>query len=88
VSESHRILGVHLSDRVSKAADVQRVFTEFGCDIKTRVGLHDADGNICGRGGVIVLELVGSAESYHNMAAQLEAIPGVEVQKMVFDHGA
>jgi hypothetical protein len=88
MSRNHLILGVHLTDRIKEAVDVQRVFTEFGCDIKTRIGLHDADGTVCGPGGVIVLEIVGSEESYDTMAARLAAIPGVEVQRMVFNHEA
>jgi hypothetical protein len=88
MSADHLILGVHLSDRVTEAVEVQAVFTELGCNIKTRIGLHDADGNVCGRGGVILLELVGGEDSYEKMAARLAAIPGVEVQRMVFAHGA
>ncbi len=88
MSEQHLILGVHLTDRVTEAVEVQKAFTEFGCDIKTRVGLHDADGRVCGPGGVILLELVGGAESADRLAARLTAIQGVEVQRMAFDHGA
>jgi hypothetical protein len=84
MGETHLILGVHLTDRVREAVDVQRLFTEYGCDIKTRVGLHDADGQVCSPGGVILLELVGGEESCDKLAAQLQAIEGVEVQKMVF----
>jgi hypothetical protein len=86
MSESHQILGVHLMDRIAKAGEVQRVFTEFGCDIKTRVGMHDARGDVCGPGGIIILECVGSEESFGQLATQLSAIAGVEVQKMVFNH--
>ncbi len=88
MSERHLILGVHLTDRVSEAVEVQKAFTEFGCDIKTRVGLHDADGRVCGPGGVILLELVGGEEAADKLAARLVAISGVEVQRMVFDHEA
>jgi hypothetical protein len=86
MSENHQILGVHLIDRIAKAGEVQRLFTEFGCDIKTRVGMHDARGDVCGPGGIIILECVGSAESFEQLAAQLKAIEGVEVQQMVFNH--
>jgi hypothetical protein len=86
MSEKHLILGVHLSDRIKEAVEVQRLFTEFGCDIKTRVGLHDADGRVCGPGGVIILELVGGEESCDKLATRLADIDGVEVQKLIFDH--
>jgi hypothetical protein len=83
---NHLIVGVHLSDRITDAGAVLAVFTEFGCDIKTRIGLHDADGRVCGPGGVIVLELVGGEEAAARMIARLNTIEGVEVQKMIFGH--
>lgn len=49
MSDTHIILGIHVSDRLKNAVDVQKVFTEYGCNIKTRIGLHDADENVCPR---------------------------------------
>ena len=86
MNEHHLILGVHLTDRLKEASDVQTIFTEFGANIRTRLGLHDADGSVCGPGGVILLELVGGEESFDTLVARLEAVPGVEVHKMVFAH--
>jgi hypothetical protein len=37
----HLILGIHVTDRVQKAGEVQQLFTEYGCNIKTRLGLHE-----------------------------------------------
>ena len=67
MSENHLVLSVHLSDRVKEAVDAARAFPELGRDIKTRVGLHDADGRVCGSGGVILLELVGGEESCNKL---------------------
>jgi hypothetical protein len=86
MNQHHLILGIHLTDRLVEASDVQAILTEFGPNIMTRLGLHDADGNVCGVGGVILLELVGGVESFDKLAARLEEIPGVEVHKMVFAH--
>ena len=82
--EKHTLLGVHISDRVKKASDVQGVFTQYGCCIRTRLGLHDADKNMCAPNGVILLELVGDENPCAEMEAKLRSIEGVEVQKMVF----
>ncbi len=84
MADRHIVLGVHLTDRVKEAVAVQRVFTEFGCNIKTRVGLHDADGQVCGPGGVILLEIVGGDEPAAKLRQSLAAIEGVEVQTMTF----
>ena len=45
MNDQHIILGIHISDRLKNAVDVQKVFTEYGCNIKTRIGLHDANEN-------------------------------------------
>jgi len=80
----HTIFGVHITDRVKKATEVQEVFTKYGCNIRTRVGLHDASENVCAPNGVILLEMVGDEHICNEMADSLKAIAGVEVQKMSF----
>lgn len=82
--DMHMIVGVHVTDRVGKAGEVQKVFTEYGCNIKTRIGLHDAADNVCAPNGVIVLELVGEEKVCDEMVEKLGKLNGVEVQKMIF----
>ena len=84
--ETHIILGIHVTDRVSKAGSVQEVLTEYGCNIKTRVGLHEAAEGACSANGVIVLEMFGDEAKADEMSGRLSAIDGVEVKKMVFEH--
>jgi hypothetical protein len=83
--DQHIILGVHLTDRVAQATDVQAALTEYGCNIKTRVGLHEVE-NVCSPAGVILLEMYGDPARSEELADKLNAIEGVEVQKMVFGH--
>lgn len=82
--EKHMIFGVHVSNRVKKATDVQAIFTQYGCNIRTRLGLHDASNNVCAPNGVIILEMVGDEKLCNEMADKLSSIDGVQVQKMVF----
>jgi hypothetical protein len=84
--ENHTILGVHITDRVKRAKDVQLLFTEFGCNIKTRLGLHHVEGDACSPNGLILLELTGAAAQQAAFAAKLAQIEGVQVQQMVFTH--
>jgi hypothetical protein len=86
MEEKHRILGVHITDRVKKASDVQHVFTEFGCNIKTRIGLHQVDGGYCSPNGLILIELFGEDPVCDEMRDKLAAIEGVDVQELVFHH--
>jgi hypothetical protein len=80
----HMIFGVHLTDRMKNSTDVQHVFTKYGCNIKTRIGLHDVSDAFCSPSGIIVLEMTGEEKLCEEMAAKLRAIQGVEVQKMIF----
>jgi hypothetical protein len=86
VSDDHIILGIHVSDRLKNAVEVQKVFTEYGCNIKTRVGLHDVDDNVCSPSGVVLIEFFGSDAEAGAMMGKLNDIEGVHVQKMVFGH--
>jgi hypothetical protein len=84
--DKHLILGVHIHNRGENAALVQRVLTEYGCSIKTRLGLHEVGDGKCSTGGVLLLELVGDETRCRELAAQLDAIDGVDVQKIEFGH--
>jgi len=82
----HLIYGVHLDDRVKEAPDVKKVFTEFGCYIKTRIGLHHVDDNLCSPRGLILLEMFGDEQKCEEFKQRLQAMKGLEVKEMVFDH--
>lgn len=84
--DSHIILGVHVTDRVSKASSVQSVLTEYGCNIKTRIGFHEVSAAACSPSGVILLEIFGGEAKAGEISGKLAAIDGIEVQKMVFRH--
>ncbi len=84
--DKHIIIGVHITERVQYAGQVQEVFTKFGCSIRTRMGLHEADENRCSPNGLILLETVDDDSIVAELTAMLKAIDGVEVQQMVFDH--
>lgn len=79
-----RILGVLLTDRVKEAEKIQKVLTEFGCSIKTRLGLHEASSTTCARHGLIVLELTGDPKEWDRLEGNLGKIAGVEIRKMSF----
>lgn len=84
--DRHVILGVHVTDRLDNAARVQQLFTEYGCHIKTRLGLHEVGPEGCGPNGLVLLELRGPGGISDELADKLNAIKGIEAKKMVFDH--
>ncbi|HAH87518.1 MAG TPA: hypothetical protein DCL60_09135 [Armatimonadetes bacterium] len=78
------IVGVRISNRVKEVPAVQQVFTEFGCNIRTRLGLHQEVGEACTLCGLIILEMT-DLERVDEMERILQGIEGVEVQKMIFE---
>ena len=86
--EKHVILGVHITDRMKHAGELQQAMSRYGCSIRTRLGLHDAGENFCSPNGLILLEVVGDPKECAALAKALKAIRGVEVQRMVFGHPA
>jgi hypothetical protein len=82
----HIVLGIHITDRVQHVPGVQNVLTKYGCSIKTRLGLHNASGKFCSPNGLILLEMTGDETPVWDLMKELQAIPGVDVQKMVFEH--
>jgi hypothetical protein len=82
----HIILGIHITGRVQHVPRVQDLFTEYGCSIKTRLGLHEASESVCSPNGLILLEMAGDEAPIFELAHKLEAVEGIEVQKMVFEH--
>ena len=79
------ILGIRISDRVTKASLIQPVLTKFGCTIRTRLGLHDVTDDFCSPTGMILLELTGDPSEYIKLENELLKIDGLEVKKMVFN---
>ncbi len=82
----HIILGVHVTERMHQVQRIQQLFSDYGCHIKTRIGLHEVSNGMCSAGGVIVLEMVGGSAKAQELQDHLAALDGVYVQKMVFDH--
>ena len=79
-----RIIGLNVGNRESTARLVQKTLTNFGCSIRTRLGLHDPGDEQSSQGGLILLELVGDESEWDKLEQELKAIPELEIQKMNF----
>ena len=81
------IMGVELEQRRGTATKVQEILTDYGCFIKTRLGLHQASDSqeVCSEKGLIILELIIDAEKEATeMQEKLEKVEGVVVKQMIF----
>jgi hypothetical protein len=58
------IMGIQVMHRNEDAVQVQKLLTEYGCFIKTRLGLHNAadDRTFCSDAGLIIIEFITDAD--------------------------
>lgn len=79
------IMGIQLQKRQETANEVQDLLTEYGCFIKTRLGVHHASADSCSEQGLIILEFIDKADNEaYELEKKLNCISGVEVKKMEF----
>jgi hypothetical protein len=71
--------------RHQSAVNAQKILTEWGCLIKTRLGLHDTVGENCSETGTLFLELVGEKVKQEEMARKLNVLPGVNAQLITIE---
>lgn len=81
------VMAIVQERRIESATRVQDVLTRFGCNIKVRLGLHDVqpDGGVCSNSGMILLQLLGTAEEIAQLEKDLQEIPNVKVRQMMLD---
>lgn len=77
------IMGIRLDDRNHTALEFQKILTNYGCSIKTRLGLHDVSDHKCAPNGLILLELIDDNEAI-KCENELKSIEGIEIQTMKF----
>lgn len=78
------IMVIRIDRRTDKAPTVQSVLTEFGCSIKTRLGLHDTQDGACTDTGLLILQLCGG-DGYADLESALNGIDGVKAKLVELD---
>ena len=79
------IIGLKLSDRIEIAVNLQKILSKYGCNIKTRIGLHDINNGKCSDCGIILLEFIGNNNLLNVFIKELSAIEYMDVKIMNFD---
>ncbi len=74
------IIGINLENRLETSIEFQKILTTFGCEIRTRIGLHPLSGEVCSNNGIILLEVSGNADA---LVGELSR--EWKVQTMIFD---
>ena len=60
------IIGILLDNRIEEAVKLQEILTEFGCNIKTRIGLHNIGEYKCLNNGIILLEVINNINEIYD----------------------
>lgn len=79
------VLGIQVTNRLEKVLDVQKVLTDYGCNIRTRLGLHEVSTKMCSPLGLLILDTWGEEADIIDMEKKLKKIPGLVVKKMTFE---
>lgn len=75
------IVGVRIENRDKSAVEVQKVLTEYGCYIRSRLGLHDQEpSGVCSPGGVLLLQLCSNDKEAKKLEKALDTIDGVKAK--------
>jgi hypothetical protein len=78
----HTIFGIHITHRVTEVPAVQAILTKYGCSIRTRLGIHDADATSCSPSGLLIVDVIGP--DVDHFYQELSALEGVDLQRMDF----
>lgn len=79
------VLGIQVTNRVQKIPDVQKILTDYGCNIRTRLGLHEVSQKVCSTLGLLILDTYGDDAEVLEMEKKLKKVKGLIVRKMVFE---
>ncbi|MFA7676623.1 MAG: hypothetical protein WCY34_00445 [Candidatus Omnitrophota bacterium] len=74
------LLLILVNMRKESAPKVQKILTDWGCIIKTRLGIHDGVLDDCANSGLMILELVGSDEQVEEISHKLNLLSGVKAE--------
>lgn len=71
------IIGVRLNNRIRNSLNFQDLLTKNGCQIRARIGLHEANDQLCASDGLIILEPCGKKEDVEQLVKDLNDLEGV-----------
>ncbi|HNX98094.1 MAG TPA: hypothetical protein PKK12_10475 [Candidatus Aminicenantes bacterium] len=80
--DKRNVVAVLISTRNETAVNVQKVFTGWGCMIKTRLGIHDGVLDKCSQTGLVLLEMVGEEAKLDEFVRKLNVINGVAAKRV------
>lgn len=74
------VLLVLLNNRKQTAITFQKILTDWGCMVKTRLGIHDGVLNKCSNSGLVILDIVGQKKKLNEMTRKLNLVKGIKAK--------
>jgi hypothetical protein len=76
----YKVILIKIDHRSTEAVKIQSILTDYGCNIKVRLGLHEVSKEFCANDGLIVLEVDGDKRTLNKMIKLLNAVEYVQAQ--------
>ncbi len=76
------IIGLRLNHRIANAVKLQQALTDYGCNIRLRVGLHETGEEFCADDGVLMLQVCGEKQVVDKMLTAFNQLDGVTAKLM------
>ena len=73
---SQKVVVIGIQHRREEADKLQKLLTQHGCEVKARLGLHEA-GSICSDEGLIILQLVPDEPKADSLVEELNKLDGI-----------
>ncbi len=83
--ESHVLLAVHVTDRLKEVPPVQKILSQYGDVIRTRLGLHEVGKDYSSPEGVLILDIISEPRA-RQLQKTLGKVRGIETKMTVFRH--
>ena len=77
---TYKVIMIKIDSRIRDAAKVQRILTEYGCNIKVRQGLHEVSKELCANDVLILMEMDGDKRRLNSIVKKLNAVEFVTAQ--------
>jgi len=79
----YQLVAVKIGSREATATAVQKILTDFGCNIKVRLGLHDIPENACSPSGLVILQTSAEDGELSEFISRLNALEDVVAKSLI-----
>ncbi len=83
-----RIIAIRVIDRIKESGNTQKVLSRHSAVIKSRLGFHELNEDMCSREGYILLHLRDDEATVKSLMNDLDAIYGIEIKTMYLGQDA